>query len=124
MAAPVPPRHDPRAPWRSEGVPGGPPTPDGRRSRNGCLVQIVVFLAIYLATGLLYAYTKRPSIWGVSAWYLSAIDVATGREQFSVRTGTGTLMNNHYAAITLGPDGAAYIATLGGMVRVKDAERD
>ncbi|MEU5710238.1 ATP-dependent zinc metalloprotease FtsH [Streptomyces flaveolus] len=54
MAAPVPPRHDPRAPWRSEGVPGGPPTPDGRRSRNGCLVQIVVFLAIYLATGLLY----------------------------------------------------------------------
>ena len=31
-------------------------------------------------------------------------------------------MNNHYAAITLGPDGSAYIATLGGMVRVKDRE--
>ncbi|CAM5492050.1 MULTISPECIES: ATP-dependent zinc metalloprotease FtsH [Streptomyces] len=54
MAAPVPPRHDPRSPWRSEGVPGGPPAPNGRRSRGGCLVQIVVILVIYLGTGLLY----------------------------------------------------------------------
>jgi outer membrane protein assembly factor BamB len=77
-----------------------------------------------LATGLLYAYTKRPTLWGVSAWYLSAIDLRTGRHVFSIRTGTGTLMNNHYAAVTLGPDGSAYIATLAGMVRVKDAERD
>ena len=29
-------------------------------------------------------------------------------------------MNNHYSAVTLGPDGSAYIATLGGMVRVRD----
>ena len=75
-----------------------------------------------LATGLVYAYTKRPTWWGVSAWYLTALDIRTGRHVFSVRTGTGTLMNNHYAAITLGPDGSAYIATLGGMVRVKDRE--
>ncbi|MBE8478308.1 ATP-dependent zinc metalloprotease FtsH [Streptomyces justiciae] len=54
MAAPVPPRHDPRSPWRSEGVPGGSPTPDGRRSRNGCLLQVVIFLVIYLGTGFLY----------------------------------------------------------------------
>ncbi|MGW2714210.1 ATP-dependent zinc metalloprotease FtsH [Streptomyces sp. NPDC001356] len=54
MAAPVPPRHDPRSPWRSEGVPGGPPTPDGRRSRNGCLVQVVILLVVYLGSGLLY----------------------------------------------------------------------
>ncbi|WP_331737493.1 ATP-dependent zinc metalloprotease FtsH [Streptomyces sp. NBC_00019] len=54
MAAPVPPRPDPRSPWRSEGVPGGPPTPNGRRSRNGCLLQVVVFVVIYVATGLLY----------------------------------------------------------------------
>lgn len=73
-----------------------------------------------LETGLLYAYTKRSTRWGVSAWYLSALDVHTGRHVFSVRTGTGTLMNNHYAAVTLGPDGSAYIATLAGMVRVRD----
>ncbi|WP_399896205.1 ATP-dependent zinc metalloprotease FtsH [Streptomyces sp. BBFR51] len=58
MAAPVPPRNDPRAPWRTEGVPGGPPggqpAPDGRRRRNGCLVQVVIFLVIYFGTGLLY----------------------------------------------------------------------
>ena len=55
MTAPVPPRHDPQSPWRSEGVPGGPPTPDGRRRRRlGCLAQIVILVAIYLATGLAY----------------------------------------------------------------------
>ena len=73
-----------------------------------------------LANGLVYAYTKRPTWWGAAAWYLTAIDVRTGRTAFSVRTGLGTLMNNHYAAITLAPDGSAYVATLGGMVRVRD----
>lgn len=73
-----------------------------------------------LATGLVYAYTKRATWWGVAAWYLTAIDVRTGRTAFSVRTGLGTLMNNHYAAITLAPDGSAYVATLAGMVRVRD----
>jgi hypothetical protein len=75
---------------------------------------------VSLATGLVYAYTTRPSWWGVSAWYLTAIDARTGETAFSVRTGTGSLFNNHYSAVTLGPDGSAYVATLGGMVRVKD----
>jgi hypothetical protein len=75
-----------------------------------------------LETGLLYAYTKRSTWWGVSAWYLSAIDVHTGRHVFSVRTGTGTLMDNHYAAVTLGPDGSAYVSTLAGLVRVRDRQ--
>ena len=48
------------------------------------------------------------------------LDVRTGRTAFSVRTGLGTLMNNHYSAVTLAPDGSAYVATLGGMVRVQD----
>lgn len=72
------------------------------------------------ATGLVYAYTKRPTWTGVSAWYVTAIDARTGRAMWSVRTGTGTLMNNHYAAVTLAPDGSLWIATLGGMVRVRD----
>jgi hypothetical protein len=76
---------------------------------------------VSLANGLLYAYTKRPTWWGVSAWYLTALDVRTGRTAFSVRTGLGILMNNHYSAVTLAPDGSAYVATLGGMVRVRDS---
>jgi hypothetical protein len=71
-------------------------------------------------TGLVYAYTKRPSWTGVSSWYLTAIDAHTGRHRFSVRTGTGILMNNHYAATTIAPDGSVFIATLAGLVRVRD----
>ncbi|GGM22656.1 ATP-dependent zinc metalloprotease FtsH [Streptomyces fumigatiscleroticus] len=54
MSAPVPPRHDPRSPWRSEGVPGGAPAPDGRRRRGGCLVQILILFVVYVGTGLVY----------------------------------------------------------------------
>lgn len=79
---------------------------------------------VSLANGLAYAYTKKPNWWGVSAWYLTAIDVTTGRTVFSVRTGTGVLMNNHYAAMTIAPDGAAWIATLAGLVRVRDRVRN
>ena len=75
---------------------------------------------VSLATGLVYAYTTRRSRWGVSAWYLTALDARTGATAWSVRTGIGTLFNNHYAAVTLAPDGSAYIATLAGMVRVRD----
>jgi len=77
---------------------------------------------VSLATGLVYAYTTQPSWWGVTAWYLTAIDARTGETAFSVRTGTGTLFNNHYSAVTLGPDGSAYVGTLGGMVRVRDGD--
>lgn len=75
---------------------------------------------VSLATGLVYAYTIRRSRWGVSAWYLTALDARTGATAWSVRTGIGTLFNNHYAAITLAPDGSAYVATLAGMIRVRD----
>ena len=75
---------------------------------------------VSLGTGLVYAYTKRPTWWGVSAWYLTGVDVRTGRAMFGVRTGTGLLMNNDRATVTLAPDGTAYVATLAGMVRVQD----
>nr|WSX75281.1 ATP-dependent zinc metalloprotease FtsH [Streptomyces sp. NBC_00899] len=54
MTAPAPPRHNPQSPWRSEGVPGRPPAPDRRRRRLGCLAQVVILVAVYLATGLAY----------------------------------------------------------------------
>jgi len=73
-----------------------------------------------LANGLVYVYAKRPNPWGVSAWYLTALDARTGATRFAVRTGTGAMSNNHYAAITLGPDGSAYVAAMTGMIRVKD----
>ncbi|WP_143099865.1 hypothetical protein [Nocardioides psychrotolerans] len=78
---------------------------------------------VSLANGLVYAYTKRRSLLGVNAWYFTAIDARTGRTAFSVRTGIGSMFNNHYSAVTLGPDGSAYVATLTGMVRIRDRER-
>lgn len=73
-----------------------------------------------LANGLVYLYTKPLRADGVDAWYLTAIDFRTGATRFSRLTGTGYLYNNHYAAIYLGPDGSAYIGTLGGLVRIAD----
>ncbi|MCD4533326.1 hypothetical protein LRP67_04425 [Nocardioides sp. cx-169] len=75
---------------------------------------------VSLATGLVYAYTKRSSLLGVNAWYLSALSAETGRTVWSVRTGIGSMFNNHYSAVTLSPDGSVYVATLAGLVRVRD----
>jgi hypothetical protein len=72
--------------------------------------------------GLLYVYTKPPREDGIDAWYLTAIDIRSGKTVWSRLTGTGTQWNNHYAAIYLGPDGTAYVATLAGLVRVADGQ--
>ena len=77
-----------------------------------------------LGNGLLYAYTKpkHPSSLKnkLDAWYFTAIDIRTGQTVWSRLMGTGIQWNNHYAAIYLGPDGTAYIATLAGLVRLED----
>jgi len=77
-----------------------------------------------LGNGLLYAYTKpKTGLLGnaLDAWYFTAIDIRTGKTVWSRLTGTGIQWNNHYAAIYLGPDGTAYIATLAGLVRIQDS---
>jgi len=72
------------------------------------------------ATGLLYAWTKRPSLSGVSAWYLTAIDADTGRNRWGVRTGTGLLAGSDGSRIMLHRDGSAWLGTLAGLARVRD----
>ncbi|WP_210503130.1 PQQ-binding-like beta-propeller repeat protein [Nocardioides xinjiangensis] len=70
--------------------------------------------------GLVYAWTKRPSLTGVSAWYLTAIDASSGRAMWGVRTGTGLLARSGGSRITLGRDGSAFVGTAAGLVRVRD----
>ena len=70
--------------------------------------------------GLVYAWTKRPSLVGVSAWYLTALDAESGRSMWSVRTGTGLHAGSDHSQIALGPEGSAWIGTLAGLVRVRD----
>ncbi|MFC6287250.1 hypothetical protein ACFP3Q_08635 [Nocardioides sp. GCM10027113] len=79
--------------------------------------------AVSLPKGLVYIATKRPSAWGVSAWYLTTVDVHTGRHVFSVRTGTGPAMDHRRSGVTLAPSGAAYVAAATGLVRVADKVR-
>lgn len=74
-----------------------------------------------LATGLVYVYTK-PAGATSEPWYLTAIDFRTGRTLFRIQAGRGLGFNNHYAPITLGTDGAAYVGALGGLIRMEGVE--
>jgi hypothetical protein len=74
-----------------------------------------------LANGIVYTYTKEADSGGADGWYLTAIDFATGKTLFKALGGEGLGFNNNYAPVTLGPDGTAYIGTLGGLVALRDA---
>ncbi len=76
---------------------------------------------VSLANGLLYVYAKPRGV-ASDPWYFTAVDVRTGRTTYRRLTGTGAQWNNHYAAIYLGPDGTAYVATLAGLVRLEDGD--
>jgi hypothetical protein len=76
-----------------------------------------------LETGLVYTYTKPPRPDRVDGWYFTALNFCTGRTEYRRLAGTGLGYNNNYAPVTLGPDGAAYVGTLGGLVRLADAVR-
>jgi hypothetical protein len=72
------------------------------------------------ATGLVYTYTKDPSDSNEDAWYLTALDVRTGKTVFKAFAGEGLGFNNNYAPVTLGLDGSAYVGVLGGLVKLRD----
>ncbi len=73
-----------------------------------------------LKTGLLYTYTRPPTSDGSQAWYFTALNLRTGRTVYSRLTGAGTLFNNHYAPISIGRRGVAYVGVLGGLLRIAD----
>ena len=69
------------------------------------------------ATGLLYTYTKDASSDG---WYWTALNAHTGDVAFRRLAGVGTAFNNNYAGLALGPDGAALLGVVFGVVRLED----
>lgn len=75
-----------------------------------------------LANGLIYTYTKDTGPAKTDAWYFTAIDFWTGETVFKQLAGTGTLYNNHYAPLYLGPDGTAYVGVIGGLVAMRDSQ--
>ncbi|MCW2786609.1 MAG: hypothetical protein JWP74_3126 [Marmoricola sp.] len=75
---------------------------------------------VSLANGLVYVYSKPAASKLEDDWYFTAINIRTGVTQWKQLTGNGIQWNNHYASIYVGPDGAAYMPTLTGLIRFKD----
>jgi hypothetical protein len=73
-----------------------------------------------LANGIVYTYTK-PGGERSDPWYLTALDFRSGKTLFKSKAGSGLGFNNHYAPVTIGPDGTAYVGTLGGIVAMRDS---
>lgn len=71
------------------------------------------------ATGLLYTAIKPAGF--PDDWRLAALDWRTGQRRFSVLAGEGLGYNSDGDAVVLGPDGAAYAGSFGGVTRFRDA---
>lgn len=66
--------------------------------------------------GAVLTYSKEFSPLGVDAWWFTAVDATSGQVMWRRLAGVGGLLNNHYAAGYLGPDGSVYIGTISGIV--------
>jgi hypothetical protein len=75
---------------------------------------------VSLKNGLLYVYTYEQLPDQEYTWFLTAVDFETGTTSFSVPTGEGLDYTNFGPPLVLGPDGAAYLGTMGGLLRVRD----
>lgn len=101
---------------------------DIREDESGCdvvwesgIVSQTTVPKLSIATGLVYAYSKLPNAPdGTDAYYFTGIDFTTGETAFRVLTGTGVRYDNHWAAITLAPDGTAFVGVLNGLIRIRD----
>ncbi|MGE9782303.1 hypothetical protein [Janibacter sp. G368] len=71
------------------------------------------------AAGVIATYTKGESVAGIDAWYFTAVDATTGEVMWRRLAGTGPMVNNHYAAIYVGPDGGLYVGATGGIVALR-----
>ena len=68
------------------------------------------------ADGAVLTYSKESSLLGVDAWWFTAVETGSGEVLWRRLAGVGPLLNNHYAAGYLGPDGSVYVGTISGIV--------
>lgn len=109
---------------------GGITRVDIREDESGCDVvwqskerspSLVAKLS--LASGLVYGYTFEPRADGENAWYLTALDFATGKTVYKAFAGIGSSFDNNWSPLALGPDGTAYVGTFRGLVAFRDGTR-
>jgi hypothetical protein len=103
---------------------------DVKRNGRGCRLKWwnqterapSVVPKLSLRTGLVYTYTKDADPGNRDSWFWTALDFRTGRTVWKRLAGTGSLYNNHYAGIALGPDRrTAYLGGVGGVMAVRDS---
>ena len=71
-------------------------------------------------TGLIYTYTRPPDPSGSEGYYWTALRFRDGQTAWLQYAGSGLPYNNNYAGLALGPDGTAYLGTIGGMIALRD----
>jgi outer membrane protein assembly factor BamB len=73
------------------------------------------------ADNAILTYTKDASLLGTDAWWFTAVDAASGDLLWRRLAGIGSMLNNHYAAGYVGPEGSVYIGTISGVVALISA---
>jgi hypothetical protein len=84
-----------------------------------------VISKVALGNGVLYTYTHPSEATeeysgtgeAPDAWYLTAINVRTGKTMWNKLVGTGMFYNNNYSGIFMTP-GTVYVPTVAGYVRI------
>lgn len=77
-------------------------------------------LKLSTASGLLYGGMLDRTIAGVDAYYLGAVDFATGKEAFRIKLGVGDASNIGLSPTYFGPHGEIYQPVRSGVYRVAD----
>jgi len=119
---------DPFGPQAGDITEAGLARVDVRRSGHGCRKRWTnrtvrapsVVPKLSTATQLVYTYAQTLGPGGSQTWSWVAISARTGGTVFTEEAGSGLLANNNYAGIALGPDGTAYLGTIGGVRALRD----
>jgi hypothetical protein len=101
---------------------------DVRRSGNGCrkvwtnneVRAPSAVPKLSTRTGLIYTYTRPPDPSGSQGYYWTALRFRDGETAWSQYAGSGLTFNNNYAGLALGPDGTAYLGTIGGILALRE----
>ena len=72
-------------------------------------------------TGLIYTYSRPEEPLGDQGYFWTTIDYRTGKTVWSKYAGSGLTFNNNYAGLALGPNGRAYLGTIGGIISLRDS---
>lgn len=108
-------------------VPGGVKRIDISADRNTCSLAWTSDVRVPSSvsklsrdTGLVYVYEKPRTANLVDAWYLTALDLATGATAWKKLVGTGWSYDNQWASLTPMPGGKLYAGVFNGLVEVAD----